>query len=63
MKFGKVDINPTDPQWHKWPWDKFLVFYDARCKGNMKETPEEVAEKLGVKVPVPKKEKAGKPEE
>jgi hypothetical protein len=62
MIFGAVDINPIDPQWDKWSWVDFMDFYEHTCKGKMNETPEEVALKLGVKVPVPKKEKSAKAE-
>lgn len=54
MKFGIVDINTTDVDFSKWTYKEFVVFYDAGLKGNVTETPEEVAKALGIKVPVQK---------
>lgn len=57
MKFGDTDIN-ENIDWSKWTWKEFLSFYENSLK-NVKETPEEIAKILGVKVPVqkPKSEK------
>lgn len=54
MIFGSVDINPVDPKWDKWTWKEFTAFYDSSLRGNVKESPEEIAKVLGVKVPVQK---------
>lgn len=51
MKFGKVDINEKAPKWETWTWKDFLSFYESSLKGNVTETPEEIAHALGVKVP------------
>jgi len=48
MKIGNVDINP-DVGWDSWTWPDFLSFYDTSLKGNVTESPEEVAKLLGVK--------------
>jgi len=50
--FGKVSINPNCG-WDKWTWKQFMDFYNSSCK-EVKETPEEVAKVLGVKIPVQK---------
>lgn len=52
-QFGKVSINP-DCNWGEWSWKDFLSFYDNSLKGNVTETPEEIAKVLGVKIPVQK---------
>jgi hypothetical protein len=57
MKFGNIDINPDAPRWDKWTWKDFLSFYESTLKGKVTETPEGVAEALGVKVPKSKKVK------
>lgn len=54
MKFGTVDINTTDVDFSIWKWNDFLKFYEAGLKGQITETPEEVAAVLGVKVPIQK---------
>ena len=56
MKFGPVDIDET-LDWAKWEWEEFLAFYKTSLK-EVKETPEEIAKVLGVKVPVQKPKKA-----
>ncbi|MBE3086891.1 MAG: hypothetical protein IMZ64_11820 [Bacteroidetes bacterium] len=48
MQFGKVDINPKVGDF---TWKEFLDFYEHSLKGNVTETPEEIAQALGVKVP------------
>ncbi len=53
MKFGNVDINETI-DWSQWSWKDFLSFYDNSLKGQVVESPEEIAKVLGVKVPVQK---------
>ena len=57
-RFGDTEVN-HELDWSAWSWKDFLNFYDTSLK-NVKETPEEVAKVLGVKVPVqkPKAEKA-----
>jgi hypothetical protein len=52
MKFGDTDVNET-LDWSAWSWKDFLDFYATSLK-NVKESPEEVAKVLGVKVPVQK---------
>jgi hypothetical protein len=52
MKFGDTDVNES-LDWSAWKWEDFLSFYNTSLK-NVKETPEEVAKVLGVKVPVQK---------
>jgi len=59
MKFGKVDINTKDVDWSKVSWNGFREIYNNSLKGNVTESPEFVAEKLGVKVPIPDKKKSG----
>lgn len=54
MKFGSVDINDS-LDWSEWKWKDFLSFYESSLKGNVTETPEEIAIKLGVKVQKTKK--------
>ena len=54
MKFGSVDINTTDVDFSTWKWNDFQKFYDNGLKGQITETPEEVAAVLGVKVPMQK---------
>lgn len=56
MKFGDTDVNET-LNWSEWSWKDFLSFYETSLK-NVKETPEEVAKVLGVKIPVQKPKKA-----
>lgn len=53
MKFGNTDINTTDHSvnWKEWTWKDFMKFFDNSLKGNVNETPEEIAKALGVKVP------------
>lgn len=55
MKFGDTDVNP-DVNWSEWSWKDFLSFYETSLQ-NVKETPEEIAKVLGVKVPVQKPKK------
>ena len=50
MKFGSVDIN-TEVNWSEWSWKDFQDFYDSSLKGNVTESPEDIAKALGVKVP------------
>jgi hypothetical protein len=50
MKTGTADINAS-LDWKAWSWKDFLVFYDTSLKGHTEETAEQLAEKLGVKVP------------
>jgi len=54
MIFGTVDINTVDIDFSTWKWSDFLKFYENGLKGQVTETPEEVAKVLGVKVPVQK---------
>jgi hypothetical protein len=54
MKFGSVDINTTDVDFTTWTWNDFLKFYESGLKGQIEESPEEVAKVLGVKIPVQK---------
>jgi hypothetical protein len=51
--FGKVNIK-DDNQWETWSWKDFLSFYDNSLKGQVTESPEEIAKVLGVKIPVQK---------
>ena len=54
MKFGNVDINTKDVDFSTWLYKDFLVLYENGLKGNVTESPEEIAKILGVKVPVQK---------
>jgi len=54
MKFGNVDINTKDVDFSTWLYKDFLVFYENGLKGNVTESPEEIAKVLGVKIPVQK---------
>jgi len=56
VKFGNVDVDET-LDWAKWEWEEFLSFYQNSLK-EIKETPEEIAKVLGVKVPEKKPKKA-----
>jgi len=59
MKFWKVDINVIDVDWTKVSWKEFQETYNHSLKGNVTESPEEIAKALGVKVPLPDKAKSG----
>ena len=59
MKFGTIDINTKDVDWSTVTWKQFLETYNNSLKGNVKESPEEIAKALGVKVPLPDKAKSG----
>ena len=48
MKFGSVDINPVVKEF---TWKEFQDFYEHSLKGNVTETAEEIADKLGIKIP------------
>lgn len=54
MKFGTVDVNTKDVDYSTWLYKDFLTLYDSALKGNVTESPEEIAKILGVKVPVQK---------
>jgi len=56
MQFGNVSFNP-DVNWSEWTWDQFMDLYNSSLKGEVTDTPEEVAKVLGVKVPVQKPKK------
>ena len=56
MKFGNVDVDET-LDWDKWEGEEFLSFYQNSLK-EIKETPEEIAKVLGVKVHEKKPKKA-----
>jgi len=51
MKIGSVDINEK-LDWSAWTWSEFLNFYDGSLKGNVTETPEQVAKLLNIKPPL-----------
>lgn len=52
-QFGKVSVS-NNLDWGKWSWKDFLSFYESSLKGQVTETPEEIAKVLGVKIPVQK---------
>ena len=47
MVIGTIDINPDG--WDRWTYAEFLKFYETNLKDYVKESPEEVANILGVK--------------
>jgi hypothetical protein len=48
MQFGKVSINPIVGEFN---WKEFQDLYEHSLKGNVTETAEEIADKLGIKIP------------
>jgi len=52
VKFGDTEVNDA-LDWSKWTYKELVNFCETSIK-NAKETPEEIAKVLGVKVPVQK---------